>query len=66
MSVPIQEQAPSRRDQRVAADLDPAAEAVIGQDRAVEFLTSLAPPSNAERTRAFAALLRALTAEPVR
>ena len=35
----------------------------VDQDAAVEFLRSIAPPSPAERTRAFAALLRALTAE---
>lgn len=32
-------------------------------DQAVEFLTALVPHSPAERTRAFAALLRTMTAE---
>lgn len=44
----------------------PPAGGEIPDDPAVTFLTSLAPGSSAERTRAFAALLRAMTAEPRR
>ena len=38
-----------------------APEAVALHDQAVTFLESVAPPSMGDRTRAFAALLRALT-----
>lgn len=37
-----------------------------GGDQAVAFLNALLPPSPAERSRAFAALLRAMTSRTVR
>lgn len=48
--------------QPAAAPSDHFAAAPTGahEDQAVQFLASIAPPSNAERTRAFAALLRAM------
>lgn len=44
----------------------PAHAAPTAEDEAVAFLTALVPPSAAERSRAFAALLRAMTAAPAR